>query len=125
MRKAINLAVIEDKHLLLVKKDKTWILPGGKPEFGESPFACLLREFKEELPDSRVYIGNYYHSFIGKTPYRGDNLEAKVYFGGLLGLPGEPSSEISDVRFIKNFEKYNLSDITNKIINSLKKDNYL
>ena len=100
-------------------------LPGGKPGFGESHFACLLREFNEELPETGIFIGEYYGSFTGITPHKGDELETRVYFGNLLTNLGKPSSEINDVKFIKDFEKYNLSNISQKIVNSLKEDNYL
>ena len=36
MRTVINAAIIQDKKILLVKKKETWILPGGKPDGGES-----------------------------------------------------------------------------------------
>jgi 8-oxo-dGTP pyrophosphatase MutT (NUDIX family) len=125
MRKAINLAVIENKKILLVKKNETWILPGGKPNYPEERDECVLfREFEEELPKTNIEILNYYKSFIGKTPYKGDELEAKVYFGRVNNL-GNPSSEISDVKYINYFSEYTLSDITIKIVNSLKRDNYL
>lgn len=125
MRTAINLAIIRKKRILLVKKNRTWIFPGGKPNSGEFDVDCLYRELKEELPDAKMVVEKYYGSFVGKTPYKEDNLEAIVYLGKLLTNFGKPSSEINDAKFIKDFEEYNLSDITKKIINSLKKDNYL
>lgn len=125
MRKAINLAVIENKKILLVKKNETWILPGGKPNYPEeSDEAVLFREFNEELPKTKIEILSYYNSFIGKTPHKGDELEAKVYFGRVSNL-GKPSSEINDLKYMNNFNEYILSDITIKIVNSLKRDNYL
>jgi len=125
MRKAINLAVIENKKILLVKKNETWILPGGKPDYPEeSDEDVLIREFGQELPETKIKILNYYKSFIGKTPHKGDELEAKIYFGKVFDL-GNPSSEINNVKYVRDFDNYLLSDITSKIINSLKNDNYL
>ncbi|MFB6246213.1 MAG: NUDIX domain-containing protein [Candidatus Pacearchaeota archaeon] len=43
MRKAINLAVVYDSGLLLVRKKNAWILPGGKPEEGEGHYETLER----------------------------------------------------------------------------------
>ena len=54
MRKAISGLVIRDEKLLLVRKNETWILPGGKPEKKESEIECLCREFKEELPSVEI-----------------------------------------------------------------------
>ena len=124
MRKAINLAVIDDNKLLLVRKRKTWILPGGKPEGNESDKECLIREIGEELSGTIFVVCDYYKSFKGETPYKKDMLEAVVYFG-IIECLGIPFSEISEVRYINDFENYNLSDITRKIVDSLKLDRYL
>jgi 8-oxo-dGTP diphosphatase len=45
-------AVLAGGRLLLVSKRSgpgVWFLPGGKPEPGEPPLACLRRELREEL----------------------------------------------------------------------------
>lgn len=123
MRKAINLAVIDGKKILLVKKDDVWILPGGKPIWNESDYGCLIREIGEEL-GAKIILKNYYSSFIGKTPHTGDELESRVYFGDLTGSIN-PSGEISGARFVNNFSDYPISEITKKIINSLRRDYYL
>ena len=123
MRRAIGVAVIENKKLLLVRKKDVWILPGGKPKGNEEDLECLHREISEELK-SKVDISNFYSYFNGKTPHKGDYLEAKVYFG-VLTEEIYPSREIIDARFISNFEDYNISNITKSIIESLKKDGYI
>ncbi|WP_457489191.1 NUDIX domain-containing protein, partial [Tardiphaga sp. P5_C10] len=47
----IGLAVTDGARLLLVRKrgGRSYILPGGKPEQGESDFQALAREVEEEL----------------------------------------------------------------------------
>ncbi|HLD37930.1 MAG TPA: NUDIX domain-containing protein [Candidatus Nanoarchaeia archaeon] len=124
MRKAISLIVLTSEGLLLTKKRETWILPGGKPLDGETNYICLFRELKEELPYSQISITHHYKNFIGRTPHKGDLLKNIVYFGKLKG-PIKSSNEISEAKYITNFENYNLSDITQKIVNSLKQDKYL
>jgi 8-oxo-dGTP diphosphatase len=45
-------AVVVDGRLLLVSKNAApdvFYLPGGKPDAGESPHACVRREVREEL----------------------------------------------------------------------------
>ena len=127
MRTAINAAIIQDKKLLLVKKNETWILPGGKPELGEEDLECLCREIDEELSGTRIKNISYYKFFDGQTPHKKDLLRAKVYFaeiyGQLNGVRKEDS--ISEVEFVNNFSNYKLSDITSKIVHSLQQDKYL
>ena len=123
MRKAINAAFIKDKKILLVKKKDVWILPGGKPEANESDLECLFREVKEEI---RTGLENlkYYGEFEGITPHKKDTLKAIVYFADVIGEP-KASAEIINCRWIKYSNNCLFSDITSKILNSLKKDNYL
>ena len=101
-------------------------MPGGKLENKESDYNCLFRELNEELSvsEQQVKIYNFYNSFIGKTPNSKSDLEAKVYFGILRGSL-KPSNEILEAKYITNFENYEISEITNKIISSLRKDKYL
>jgi 8-oxo-dGTP diphosphatase len=127
MRTAINAAIIQDKKLLLVRKNLTWILPGGKPEEGEDDLDCLSREIYEELSGTRLKEINFYKSFEGKTPHKGDILRAKVYFARIDGDLYEvrEGDSISEASWANNFLGYNLSDITSKIVRSLQQDKYL
>lgn len=125
MRQAINIAVIEDRRILLVKKNDVWILPGGKPIWNETDYGCLVRKIGEELSGTEIIIKHYYSSFIEKTPHKGDELETRVYFAEIDGELKNPSSEISEAGFVINPYDYPLSDITKRIINALKRDNYI
>lgn len=125
MRTAINAAIIEDNKILLVRKNKTWILPGGKPEGNESDIECLCRECKEELSDTLIKDIVYYDKFQGRTPHKGDILEARVYFAKINGKLNNSSMEINGCEWTDNPYDYILSEITSKIIESLKKDGYL
>lgn len=127
MRTAINAVIIQDRNLLLVRKNQTWILPGGKPELEESDLGCLCREIKEELSNTKIKDIIYYNSFEGETPHKKDILKAKVYFANLDGklYSVRKGDTILEVNWVNDFSKYNLSDITSKIVNSLKQDKYL
>ncbi|MBD3249400.1 NUDIX domain-containing protein [Candidatus Woesearchaeota archaeon] len=127
MRTAINAAIIQDDKLLLVRKRSTWILPGGKPEIGENDLECLCREIDEELSGTQIKDINYYNQFQGKTPHKRDILKAKVYFANIDGqlYSVRDGDSISEVTWANDFSKYNLSDITSKIVNSLQQDKYI
>ena len=52
MASAISIkgVLIEDGNVVLLENERgEWELPGGRPEPGEDPAACLAREFAEEL----------------------------------------------------------------------------
>jgi len=127
MRVAINAVIIEDGKFLLVKKRTSWILPGGKIENGESDLECLSREVGEELSGTKIKNEVFYEKFEGKTPNRGDVLRAMVYIadvdGVLYGI--REGDSIRDSEWVRDFSKYNLSEITSKVIDSLKSDGYL
>jgi len=127
MRTAINAVIIQEQKLLLVRKNLTWILPGGKPENEEPDLECLCREMREELSGTKIKDIHFYKSFEGKTPHKGDILRAKVYFAKIDGelYAVRNGDSISEVTWINDFSKYNLSDITSKIVNSLQQDRYI
>ncbi len=54
---SIKGVLIEDGSVLLLENERAeWELPGGRPELGEDPAACLAREFAEEL-GARIVVG--------------------------------------------------------------------
>jgi 8-oxo-dGTP diphosphatase len=127
MRTAINAAIIDNKKILLVRKNQTWILPGGKPEEGESDLTCLRREISEELSGTKIKDIVFYRQFSGRSPHKNDILEARVYFAKLDGdlYSVREGDSILEAQFVQDFSNYKLSDITSKIIDSLKLKSYL
>jgi len=125
MKRAINAAIIQDGKILLVKKKDVWILPGGKPEQGELDIDCLQREVQEELSGTNLKDIDFYKRVEGITPYKGYVLEATVYFAAVDGTLHPASAEIGAFEWVRDTDKYSLSDITSKIIIDLKKDKYL
>ncbi|MCH7850263.1 MAG: NUDIX domain-containing protein [Nanoarchaeota archaeon] len=127
MRTAINAAIIKNNKLLLVRKKTTWILPGGKPEIGEDDLECLCREIDEELSGTKIKDIHFYKYFDGQTPHQRDILRAKVYFANMDGDLHQvrDGDSITEATWVDNFSKYNLSDITSKIVKSLQQDNYI
>jgi ADP-ribose pyrophosphatase YjhB (NUDIX family) len=68
MRETINAVIIRNKKILLVKKEKSWLLPEGKPNPDESDIECLCREVDEELSGTLLKDIEFYGKFIGKIP---------------------------------------------------------
>ena len=124
MRKAVCTVIIENNRILLVKKNETWILPGGKPQGNETDIQCLARECKEELPKLNIRILKYLNVFSGITPHNNDELLAEVYLASANGKI-IPNAEINKAEWASNPEEYNLSDITKKIVIFLRENKYL
>ncbi|MBI2668548.1 NUDIX domain-containing protein [Candidatus Woesearchaeota archaeon] len=125
MRIAIGAAIIDEGRILLVRKKQSWILPGGKPEPHESDIECLCREVGEELSGTQLEHIQYYGDFEGVAPHQGDILKVKVYFADVKGQLYRPAAEITACDWADNPSKYNLSDITSKIVDSLIGDGHL
>ena len=126
IREAIGAVVIENGKLLIALKKESWILPGGKPEEGESDVVCLARELREELSGTKINAKTlrYYDSFEGISPNRGAPINVRVYFAELDSILGKPSAEIRDRRFVdyESIRDYNLSSITRNIVEKLHLD---
>jgi len=93
----IGLAVMRNGRVLLARKRglELCILPGGKPETGESDEAALVREIDEELgcgieTGSLTHLGDFTDRAAGKP----DTLvTVRLYAGRLVGEP-VPRNEI-------------------------------
>jgi 8-oxo-dGTP pyrophosphatase MutT (NUDIX family) len=112
--------------LLIVCDDDrlTWTVPGGKPEPGETDIECLRREVSEELSCAILSDIRFYKCFKGISPHNGDLIEVNCYFGDIDTDP-RPSGEITAIAWNKEFANKKVSDVTSKIIASLRQDNLI
>ena len=98
----IGLAVTDAGRLLVVKKKGTssYILPGGKPEEGESDLQALAREIEEELgcqlnPATIAFLGCFSDTAAEMANTR---VTVRLYGAQLLGDPS-PRSEIETLKW--------------------------
>jgi len=124
MRRAVSAVIIKNGCILLIRKKKTWILPGGKPKAGESDTECLLREIDEELQISLKNLRRLGDEFIGITPHKGDTIYLRVYLAEIEGTI-IPSAKIEVSQWTITPESYKISDITKKVICFLRQNGYL
>jgi 8-oxo-dGTP diphosphatase len=94
--RVIAAAVIVGGRLLLVSKraaPDVFYLPGGKPEPGEGPLACVLREVREELGCS-IHQPELFLDVHAPAALEGVDMQLTVYRAGLIGTP-TPATEIA------------------------------
>ncbi|MEV5985994.1 NUDIX hydrolase [Streptomyces sp. NPDC052051] len=105
MRTRVTGVLIEDGQILLLDQDtdgsRTWSLPGGKVESGETLDGALVREMREE---TGVMVD------VGRLLYLCDHTQADVLHitfevrrtGGLVGdvKDGADTRPIRDVSFV-------------------------
>lgn len=130
MKRVINGIVLEsNRKIFLVQKRDHWIVPGGKPNEGETDLVCLAREFQEELPGTEINQRNafFYGEFRAQSPYSGSSLLVRAWHLQTPSFIGEPAREIRAKRWVTSQEAYDLalSDATRQIIQRLRHDHYL
>ncbi len=125
MRKAISAIIIQNRDYLLVRKKDNYIFPGGKPEPGESDEECLRREVREELSGTNLKNIRAYKSFDGKSPNKGDLIQIVCYLADLDGPLGNPSAEITEVKWCDRQDSFEVSEPTRKALDSLRLDDLI
>jgi 8-oxo-dGTP diphosphatase len=89
-------AALAGRRLLLVSKrvaPTVWFLPGGKPEPGEPPLACLRRELREELGVG-VARARHFAEVRAPAALEGVDMHMSVFVVELAGTPA-PAAEIA------------------------------
>lgn len=124
------LCIIRDNRLLVLEEsdNELYLMPGGRPEAGESGEQTLRRELKEELgidldTGSLCYLGAFEDIAAGKL---GDRVHIELYIGDYSGKL-EPHSEVTKlVWFSRNDDWSKLAPVTkNKILPALLKQGLL
>lgn len=97
----IGLCVLRGGRLLvaLKKGGSTWILPGGKPEPGESDLEALHREVLEESGRNAVGVDRFLVCRSPAADRPGDEVELVAYVGALDGEP-VASEEIAEFAWL-------------------------
>jgi 8-oxo-dGTP diphosphatase len=87
--RVVAAAIVEPRGLLLVSKRAApgmYYLPGGKPEPGESPLACLRRELHEEL-GVRIADVQAFGELRAPAALEGVEMHMSVFLARLTGTP--------------------------------------
>jgi 8-oxo-dGTP diphosphatase len=98
--RVIAAAVLGPRGLLLVSKraaPDVYYLPGGKPEPGEAPLACLRRELDEELGVG-ISAAEPFAEVRAPAALEGVEMWMTVFLTRLAGVPA-PAAEIAAVRW--------------------------
>ena len=97
-----GLVIVKDGKFLINRKygTKLFLMPGGKPEAGESIEECLVREIKEEHEGYLVKASvKFFGQFEDMAANEPDTIiSMKVYIGEVQGIL-KPSSEIEEQRW--------------------------
>ena len=105
MRVRVTEVVIEDGHILLLNQDtdsgRSWSLPGGKLEDGETLAEAFIREMKEETgldvePGRLLYVCDHLPAQVVHITFEGRRT------GGTVGdiAPGADTTPIRGVEFV-------------------------
>jgi 8-oxo-dGTP pyrophosphatase MutT (NUDIX family) len=119
MRKVVSGIAIRDNDYLLVRKNRTYLFPGGKPEPHESDEDCLRREIREELSGTQIKNIRPYRVFEGQSPHKQDQVEVHYYFMDIEGELGRPSGEIDDAVWADRQDSFAVSEAAQKAIDAL------
>ncbi len=111
-----GLLIIKNNKFLINRKKRTnlFLMPGGKPEQGESIEECLIREIKEEhgctIIQNSISFFDSFEDVAANEP--NTRIHMKLYLGKIKGEP-QTRSEIEECRW---FGKEDNQEILSPII---------
>lgn len=103
------MAVVRGNRLLVVRKEgsRDYLMPGGKPEKGESAVEALRRELREEIgcsvDDYSLALLDRFEDFTSDGKSR---VAIDLFAGEISGEP-RPSSEIEELKWISAADAIN------------------
>lgn len=103
------MAIVRDNKLLVVRKNgsRYYLMPGGKPEKGESAVDALRRELREEIScsvdDTSLALLGHFEDFTSDGKSR---VAIDLFAGEIVGEP-KPSSEIEELKWISAADSIN------------------
>jgi 8-oxo-dGTP diphosphatase len=115
--RVIAAAVLERRGLLLVSKRAApdlFYLPGGKPESGEEPLACLERELAEELGVG-VATAAPFAELRAPAALEGVEMWMTVFLTRLAGVPA-PAAEIAALRWWPESSRLSLAPAVRDVV---------
>jgi 8-oxo-dGTP diphosphatase len=115
--RVIAAAVLERRGLLLVSKraaPDVFYLPGGKPESGEEPLACLERELAEELGVG-VATAAPFAELRAPAALEGVEMWMTVFLTRLAGVPA-PAAEIAALRWWPESSRLSLAPAVRDVV---------
>jgi 8-oxo-dGTP diphosphatase len=115
--RVIAAAVLERRGLLLVSKraaPDVFYLPGGKPESGEEPLACLERELAEELGVG-VATAAPFAEVRAPAALEGVEMWMTVFLTRLAGVPA-PAAEIAALRWWPESQRLSLAPAVRDVV---------